>query len=59
MNEELLELALKKIAELEKKVEIYFNALKVSNELDFVLKGGYILESDLDTVVFGEVEEEE
>lgn len=59
MKEDLLELALKRIAELEKKVEIYFNALKVKNELDFILKGGYILESDLDELVFGEVEEEE
>ena len=63
MNDELIELALKRIADLEKKVEKYFSYLEVNNELDFVLRGGYILPDDLDELIQGssnnQTEEEE
>ena len=51
--EELLEMALKKIADLERRVEKYFKILLANNELDFVLKGGYILNSDIEDVLNG------
>ena len=51
--QELLELALKRIDELEKKIEMYFSMLKVGNELDFILKGTYITEEDVDKIVEG------
>ena len=46
--EEMIELALNKIGELEKKVEKYFEILEVKNELDFILKGSYVLKEELD-----------
>ncbi len=52
--QELLELALKKIDVLEKRLESYYNLLKVDNELDFILKGTYILQEDYDSVLAGE-----
>ena len=55
--EEMIELVLKRISELEKKVEKYFSYLEVSNELDFILKGGYILKSDLDELILEEQNE--
>jgi len=53
MNTETLELALKRISDLERKLEKYFQILKVENELDFILKGTYVFESDIDDVVNG------
>lgn len=52
--EELLEFALKKIDVLEKRLEKYYSLLKVDNELDFVLNGGYILQEELDTILLGQ-----
>ena len=51
--EELLQLALKKIDALEKKLERYYFLLKVENELDFVLKGTYLLNEDLNSTLTG------
>jgi len=51
--QELLELALKRIEELEKKIEMYFSMLKVDNELDFILKGTYITKEDVDKIMEG------
>lgn len=51
--EELLELALKKIDVLEKKLERYYSLLKIDNELDFILNGSYILQTDFDNVMSG------
>lgn len=51
--EEELELALQKIAELEKKMEKYYDLLFVENELDFILRGSYIFEDDLDKILAG------
>ena len=52
--QELIDLVLKKIDVLEKRLEAYFNLLKVDNELDFILKGTYILQEDYDAVLAGE-----
>lgn len=54
--EEDLQLALKKIADLERKIEKYFEILQVTNELDFILKGGYYLTAELDKIISGEYE---
>lgn len=51
--DELLEIAMKRIDELEKKVEKYFSILKIDNELDFILKGTYILKEDIDKILEG------
>ena len=44
---------LKRIKELEKKLEAYFNFLKIDNDLDFILKGSYILKQDISDVISG------
>ncbi len=51
--EEMLELALKKIEDLEKKLEKYYHLLEVKNELDFILKGSYVFKEDIDNVLTG------
>lgn len=51
--EELLQLALKRIDALEKKLERYYFLLKVDNELDFVLKGTYLFNEDLTDTLTG------
>lgn len=51
--QELIELCLKRIADLEKKVEIYYQLLKVDNELDFILKGTYITDDELEVLLTG------
>ena len=51
--EEMLELAFKRISELEKKLEIYYELLKIGNELDFILNGTYILEEDIQKFLEG------
>ncbi len=54
--DENLELALNRIAELERKIEKYFEILQVQNELDFILKGGYLLDADISSIISGEYE---
>lgn len=54
MNEQLLELALKKISLLEKKIEKYYSILKINNELDFIINGGYLIDSELENVINGD-----
>ena len=54
--EELLELALKRIDNLEKLVEKYFHILKVDNELDFILRGTYLTEEDVNNIITGNYE---
>ncbi|MBQ8615264.1 MAG: hypothetical protein IJ415_01695 [Clostridia bacterium] len=51
--EELLELALKRIEILEKKVEKYYQMLKVDNELDFIVRGTYVTEENMDNFLAG------
>jgi hypothetical protein len=50
----LIDLALKKIDVLEKKLEKYYYLLKVDNELDFVIKGTYLMQEELDSIMAGE-----
>ena len=52
MNE-LLESAMKEIAELKRKIEKYYHLLKIENELDFILNGTYIFEEDIQKVLSG------
>lgn len=54
--DDILELALQRIAVLERKLEKYFEILQVKNELDFILKGSYVFETDIDAIVSGEYE---
>ena len=54
--DENLELALNRIAELERKLEKYFEILQVQNELDFILKGGYLRDADISSIISGEYE---
>lgn len=52
--EELLELAFKRIDVLEKRLEKYYSLLKVDNELDFIIKGTYLMQEDFDNVLAGQ-----
>ena len=51
--QEDLELALKRIAELERKIEIYYQLLHIDNELDFIINGTYVSPNEMDAVVNG------
>ena len=51
--EEMLELAIKRIEALEKKLEKYYNLLKVENELYFILNGTYLTEDDINNLLIG------
>ena len=51
--QEMIELCLKKINDLEKKLEKYFQLLKVENELDFVLNGTYLRSEELENIMLG------
>ena len=51
--EEIMELALKKIADLEKKIEKYYQLLKTENELNFILNGTYLLNQDIENILSG------
>lgn len=54
--EEIVELAMKKILELERKLENYYQILFIENELDFILRGSYIVEDELSKVISGNYE---
>lgn len=49
----MIDYALKKIQELEKRLEKYYQHLLITSELDLILKGTYILEADIDNVLNG------
>ena len=51
--EELLQMALKRIDALEKKVERYYQMLKVENELDFIMKGTYLSNEQMNNILEG------
>ena len=51
--QELIELCLKRITDLEKLLEKYYRILKVDNELDFILKGTYFMDEELENVMTG------
>ena len=55
---ELLELLLKRVEALEKKVEKYYSMLKVDNELDFILRGTYVTDEDIQKIIEGKDWEE-
>lgn len=50
---ETIELLLKRVNELEKKLEKYYKLLCLENELDFILKGKYVLDSELEKLLNG------
>ena len=54
--EETLEFAMKKISELERKLENYYQLLFIENELDFILRGSYLVEDELNKVISGNYE---
>lgn len=49
----VFEMQLKKISELEKRIESYYKLLKIDNELSFILSGTYMLEDDLSKILEG------
>ena len=51
--EEMLELAFRRINELEKKIERYYKLLNITNELDFILNGTYVIKNDLESIMSG------
>jgi len=53
MSEDLLMQALKKIDELSKKLEKYYDMLKIENELDFILNGTYVFDSEIENLMAG------
>lgn len=48
-----LDITNKKVFGVEKRLENYYQLLFIENELDFILKGCYFLQSDLDNVLEG------
>lgn len=48
--QDLLELLLKRVDALEKKLERYYSMLKVDNELDFIMRGTYITDEDINKI---------
>ena len=52
MNEYIL----KKIDELERKLEKYYHLLLISDELDMILKGCYIFDEDIEKILNGNYE---
>ena len=53
MNLELLENALKRISNIERKIEKYYEMLKIENELDFILNGTYVFSEEIENVLNG------
>ena len=53
MEKEEIELAIKRLAQLEKRIELYYQMLKIDNELGFILNGTYVLDADIDAVLKG------
>ena len=53
MENEVVELAFKRILNLEKKLELYYNMLKTENELSFILNGTYYLQEEIDNILNG------
>lgn len=53
MEKDMVELILKRLNELEKKLERYYKILKIDNELDFILNGTYCFEKDIENLLQG------
>ena len=52
--EETIELLMKRLDELEKRIERYYHMLKVDNELDFIMRGTYLTEEDIEKIKTGD-----
>ena len=48
-----IEILQRRIEQLERKVEIYYQLLMIDNELDFVMRGGYIPDDDIEDIMDG------
>lgn len=48
-----IEMLLKQINNLQKKVEKYYDILYIENELDFIMKGTYIFKKEIDNILAG------
>lgn len=54
--QEDLDLAVKRIAELERKIERYYQLLHIDDELDFILNGTYTAPVEINSIVDGTYE---
>ena len=48
-----LEIIRKRVEQLEKKIEIYYELLTIQNELDFIMRGSYLLDDDINDILDG------
>lgn len=53
MDQTIIENISKRLTDLEKRIEDYFRLLEITNELDFVLKGKYLLDEQIESVMQG------
>ena len=51
--QEQLEIILKRIQELEKRLERYYEILEITNELDFILNGTYVVDEEIGKILEG------
>lgn len=51
--QEMLEMLMKRVQVLEKKLETYYSILKFENELDFILNGTYLDPSEIENFIEG------
>lgn len=51
--EETLELLMRRVDEIEKRLEKYYQMLKTDNELDFIKRGTYLTEEDIEKIKTG------
>ncbi len=47
------ELIIKRLSDLERRLERYYQLLLIRDELDFILKGKYIVDEDLQEIMNG------
>ena len=53
MEANLIDITYKRLVELEKRINMLLDEYRTKNELDFILCGGYILDSELDNILDG------
>lgn len=53
MEASLIDITYKKLIELEKRMNVYFEDFRTKNELDFILCGGYIFDDELACILDG------
>lgn len=56
MEATLSDITYKRLVELEKRVNTYFEEYQTKNELDFILCGGYFFDADLACILDGTYE---